>query len=271
MYSGFTEGKVIDNEDMVIVLFQLSSRESLRKEHDGIMNRSGVYLHLSATEDGRPSIYAGQARHLETRGAHPTRIKDRDLVILAARGEDPWNMDENWRQELEHLLIKGLVEREETHNIVCENKKREPDSYCEDKEEIHAWFDSLLSELKDQEVPGYTEKKYGEPKVELYSIKSSQRATKNHFKVDGARYIPSTGRVTVPIGSVATGNQYCVPISHQEVKTELIKSGILEPVEPEGEHFRFTEEYTFGSRSEATAVIINSPKGWKAAGWELDG
>ena len=143
MYSGFTEGKVIDKGDMVIVLFQPSSRESLRKEHVGIMNRSGVYLHLSATEDGRPSIYAGQARHLETRGAHPARIKDRGLVILAAR-RDPRDMDENWRQELEHLLIKGLVKREESDNIVCENKKREPDSYCEDKEEIHTWFKSLL-------------------------------------------------------------------------------------------------------------------------------
>ncbi|SVD04765.1 uncharacterized protein METZ01_LOCUS357619, partial [marine metagenome] len=153
-------------------------------------------------------------------------------------------------------------------NIVCENKKREPASYCEDNKEIHTWFKSLLSELKDQEVPGYTDKKYGEPKVELYSIKSSQRATKNHFKVDGARYIPSTGRVTVPIGSLATGNQHCVPIPHQEVKTELINSDILES---KGRYFRFTEKYTFGSQSEATAVIINSPKGWDAAGWELDG
>jgi hypothetical protein len=269
MYSDFTEEKVIDNEDkdMVIVLFPPSSRESLRKKHDGIMNRSGVYLHLSATEDGRPSIYAGQARHLETRGAHPARIKDRDLVILAAR-RDPRDMDENWRQELEHLLIKGLVKREESDNIVCENKKREPASYCEDKEEIHTWFKSLLRGLKDRKVPGFFTKKYGDPKVELYSIKSSQRATKNHFEVDGARYIPSTGRVTVPIGSLASRNRSCVPISHQEVKTDLIKSGILKL---EGKQFRFTKEYPFGSRSEATAVIINSPKGWEAAGWELDG
>ena len=271
MYSDFTEEKVTENEDMVIVLFQPSSRKSLRKDHDGIMNRSGVYLHLSTTEDGvRPSIYAGQARHLETRGAHSTRIKDKGLVILAAR-RAPRDMDENWRQELEHLLIKDLVDREESHNIVCDNKKMESASYCveEEKGKIRTWFYSLLSELEDHGVPGYTKVGYSKHDVKLYSIKSSQRATKNHFKVEKARV--AAGRVTVPKESLTTVNQDCVPISHQEVKTELIKSGILEPVEPEGEHFRFTEEYTFGSRSEATAVIINGNKGWKAAGWELDG
>lgn len=262
-----------------------SEIKAIRKENRLIIKKRGfdanpgVYIHLSFIDDSdiynssqyngfapnTPILYAGQATHLGTRGANQVRIANKDLIILIKKSK---NMDENWRQHLEHLLIKYFFDREEKIGIKSANKKGERGSFCTDdeKKNIIKWFKELKKILKKRKIHGFFESHPYPTEREIEVWNAGGRS----FKVERAEYTKPFGRLKVPKNSFASKSHSSVDIADQEYKTELITSGILKPVDVEGKtkYYQFTKDHIFRSKTLATRVIMNNTKGWDAAGWQ---
>ena len=134
--------------------------------------QSGVYFymrHLTKDDDNanlhRPHVYAGQAAHLGSRAGKKARLRNKNIVVFVGlRPKECANtnydlnemLDENWRQHLEHLMIRWLCKQSIYQNISVENGRSEHASKCDQslKMEIETFFDSMIGALNPFKIWG---------------------------------------------------------------------------------------------------------------------
>jgi hypothetical protein len=247
-----------------VVIFSPDERKDARSKNRDVFGKSGVYLYVNENKvEKTASIYAGQARHLDSRADDPKRILNRHSIILITRKGNQ-QMDENWRQHLEHLLIQNLTDRAPQYGFICENRSREPASYASTgvRSTIQSWYNELENELSSKGVVGFDKRKFTPPNTETYYCQSESSARTKVYNAI-CEYSEDAGTVYVKEGSFAAIGRWQVAVTHQKVKTNLIDKRILVEAELNGKPcYRFTQDVTFFSQSEATAVIVNSPISW---------
>jgi len=258
-----------------VVIFSPKERKTTRAANRDIFGKSGIYLYVNESKTRNTvSIYAGQARHLDSRADDPKRFMNDDgstkytSIVLITR-EGNLQMDENWRQHLEHLLIADLTDRSRGKGFICENRTREPASYATEKEReiIEFWYTELEEELAMRGIAGFDNRKFSAPSTQTYYCESGKSARTKIFKAIG-EYSEVAGTVHVLEGSYAAIHRWQVAVTHQRVKSNLIEKGILIEDKLDGKDcYRFTQDVTFSSKTEATAVIVNSPRSWDDNLW----
>ena len=262
-------------------------RETTRDIHPKEFNNSGVYILTSfhnyddldkgifgqqIGDKDRVQVYAGQARHFDSRTNDPKRLNDQDFFYLIGikcppdfqEGAPQWKMDENWRQHLEHKLIAKLKKNATDWGFDCTNNKGESRSFADDEtiEKIEMWYEKLERILEHMECPGFVEEHTH------YNLANttkrhwdSMNSTKKHFKANGWE-ISSTSKsspVRIVKGSLATFSRWQIAIRYQEIKSELISENILKKRTIAGkDYYEFQSDWTFNNKSEASAVITNS-------------
>jgi len=258
-----------------VVIFSPEERKKARAENREVFGKSGVYLYVNENKNEKTaSIYVGQARHLDSRADDPKRFTDDDgstkysSIVLITR-EDDLQMDENWRQHLEHLLIDNLTDRSKRKGFVCENRTREPASYATKKERgiIESWYSELEKELEMSGIAGFDSRNFFAPVTQTYHCESGKSARTKIFKAK-CEYSEVAGTVHVLKDSYAAIGRCQVAVTHQRVKSNLIEKGVLIEAKLNGKDcYRFSQDFTFSSKSEATAVIVNSPRSWNDNLW----
>lgn len=154
----------------------------------GLHGQSGVYFymrHLEGKQDhgdyNRPHVYAGQAAHLGSRAGNKTRLKNKNIVVFI--GLQPQKiknshydlnemLDENWRQHLEHLMIRWLYEQSICQSVSVENGRSEHASKASGTvaKDVKNFFDSMIEALKPLGIWGLSTADL------LYSSKGSEAA-----------------------------------------------------------------------------------------------
>jgi len=149
--------------------------------------QSGVYFymrHLEAKQDhgdyNRPHVYAGQAAHLGSRAGNMTRLKNKNIVVFI--GLQPQKienshydlnemLDENWRQHLEHLMIRWLYEQSICQSVSVENSRSEHASKASRTvgKDVEIFFESIIEALDPLGIWGLSTNS-------LYSSKGSKVA-----------------------------------------------------------------------------------------------
>jgi hypothetical protein len=134
--------------------------------------QSGVYFymrHLTEVDDPpgshRPHVYAGQAAHLGSRAGNKARLRNKNIVVFV--GLKPKKcantnydldemLDENWRQHLEHLMIRWLCKQSVYQNISVENGRSEHASKSDQslKKNVRIFFDSMIDALNPLKIWG---------------------------------------------------------------------------------------------------------------------
>ena len=134
--------------------------------------QSGVYFymrHLEGKQDhgdyNRPHVYAGQAAHLGSRAGNKTRLKNKNIVVFI--GLQPQKiknshydlnemLDENWRQHLEHLMIRWLYEQSICQSVSVENGRSEHASKASGTvaKDVKRFFGSMIEALEPLEIWG---------------------------------------------------------------------------------------------------------------------
>jgi len=249
-----------------VVKFSPDERKEARSKNREVFGKSGVYLYVKENNaENTASIYAGQARHLDSRADDPKRLEEGEYttIILITR-KDNQQMDENWRQHMEHLLINNLTERASQYGFICENRTREPASYASSgvRTRIKSWYDELENQLSSIGVVGFDNRKFAPLATQTYYCESASTARTKVYMAK-CEYSEEAGTVFVKEGSFAAIGRWQVAVTHQKVKTNLKDNNILVEDEFNGKPcYRFTKDFTFFSQSEATAVIVNSPISW---------
>ena len=229
---------------------------------------AGVYYHITNRE-GPPLVYAGKAYHLGRRAMKKSRIESvSQIVLISLTG--PRNgfglMDENWRQQLEHLMIRDLLMRDFNDKIESENKSVESQSLCHagEKKEIEIFFDTIIKKLGQlcptvfggrsaprlfSSIPDTMELKIPDKEGSLWVKDSSMCA------------VVSKDVIAEPTQSDSPG----INLSHQREKASLIERGILEEVK---DGLKFTKPHLFTTKTEAAAILLNKNQFRKSA-WKL--
>ena len=153
----------------------------------GLHGQSGVYFymrHLEGNHDrgdfSRPHVYAGQAAHLGSRAGNKTRLKNKNIVVFI--GLQPQKikdshydlnemLDENWRQHLEHLMIRWLYEQSICQSVSVENGRSEHASKASRTvgKDVERFFQSIIEALNPLRIWGLSTNS-------LYSSKGSKVA-----------------------------------------------------------------------------------------------
>lgn len=248
--------------EILLIENQNDSREQIMKvvSDEGFHGSAGVYYYITKRE-GLPLVYAGKAYHLARRAMKESRIKSVSQVILVSL-TGPKNdfglMDENWRQQVEHLMIRDLLIRDFLDQIESENKSVESQSLChaDEKKDIDNFFEKIIKKLQtlcpnvfrenptsalNDSINGFTKLKIPEDAGFLWTKENSRCAVvlegviaKPYKEEDGKRYFPS------------------INASHQREKTSLIERGVLKN---HGDEFVFTKPHLFMTKTEASAIL----------------
>jgi len=250
---------------------------SMKFHDNGVHGHPGVYYYLSITEEGVPEIYAGEAGHLGKRAGMPSRMLEKDLVVAirlkAPIENENIQMDENWRQHLEHLMINDLKRRVDDCGIIIGNSKGEGPSKCVSSERdlIQSFFEKIHEGMKQAEIPGFRNSDQGKwLKLPRIPITLGGPSSRFEVSVNQGFSLPS-GQVMICKGARATAGRAAVDIDQQRMKTSLIDSGALEECRWDNggkpTSYIFTEDCIFPTPTWASRVITNQNHGWEAAGW----
>jgi len=261
--------------EILIIEYQEKSREAIMKDVTGTKfhGSAGVYYHITIRE-GIPLVYAGKAYHLGRRAMKASRIDSVSLVILVTL-TGPKNgfglMDENWRQQMEHLMIRDLLMRDFIGQIESVNKSVESQSLChaDEKKDINIFFDKIIEELQTLCPNVFT-------KNPTASLKDSVIGF-NKLKIPGNRgdlWTKENSRCAVVLEGVFAkpyteekGIQFFPSInaSHQREKESLIERGVLNK---DVDRFVFTRSHLFMTKTEASAILIHNNQ-FKKNQWML--
>lgn len=255
---------------------------SIRDEFGHMFGGAGVYLFLTEScpeSEGRSKIYAGKARHLDSRANDKKRLEDKDFLFLIKKGKPnddvSMNMDENWRQHVEHSLIKDLMSNQAKIGFECSNRSYESKSLAEDTSHMEMWYRIMKKKLIDE----FQLLQFGKN-----PMPAKKRKPKLHLYLEG-RVLPDSpiefyGKdlIKVPEGTRCRTSQkagltldekkikFSVDIPYQEYKKELIENEIL-VWKDELECWAFDEDQWFTSLSQMAAIVNNTQKGshiWEA-------
>jgi hypothetical protein len=262
--------------EILLIENQNNSREDIMKvvSDEGFHGSAGVYYYITK-RDGMPLVYAGKAYHLARRAMKESRIKSVSqviLVTLTGPKSDFGLMDENWRQQMEHLMIRDLLMRDFIGQIESENKSVESQSLChaDEKKDINIFFDKIIEELQTlcpnvftknptaslkDSVIGFTKLKIPGNRGNLWTKENSRCAVvlegvfaKPYTEEKGIQFFPS------------------INASHQREKESLIERGVLIK---DQDRFVFTRPHLFMTKTEASAILIHNNQ-FKKDKWMLN-
>ena len=265
------------NEEGVILIIDNENRKDMIKiiTEKGYHGASGVYYHLKNIDSENPTVYAGKAYHLGRRAFQISRLEDVDKVILICLKKPPEEieiklMDENWRQQMEYLLIHDLRKRTFFGLIELGNTSVESQSLCDvdEKKRIRGFFEEAKSRLEEKLPKIFS-------KIEIGQISNIDGV--NEYIIPNRKeslWIKESVGAFVKKGTTAKGyskdeekNVFKgINLSHQREKMALIELGILKKEDSES-NFIFTEDHLFSTKTEAAAILINYnrfiKKSWK--------
>ncbi|MBT5380083.1 MAG: GIY-YIG nuclease family protein [Opitutae bacterium] len=221
---------------------------------------SGIYILVGQEgEDGRPTLYIGEAEKVRNRLDSHYAKKDfwQQAIIFTTKG-DPLNKAEV--QYLEARLVERASKLKRCQLDNANNPQR-PGLSEADEAEVAGYLDEMLSLLP---VIG----------VDAFESVSETTSDKQRFFLNGSEWeatgYPTNNGFAVEAGSIARGRH--VPSMPEHVpgdfkkREQLIADGILIY---ENERYRFTVEYEFTSPSLAAAVCkgrsANGRVDWKDA------
>lgn len=225
------------------------------------LEQTGVYLLLGPKEDGEGEmIYIGEGDPVRPRLESHYAQKDfwnRAVCFSAGNGQ----LNKAHVQFLEAALIQRAkaAKRLPLDNA---NQPTEPSLSEADRADMQVFLENMLGMLPVLGIHAF------ERAAPVAATAKSQLACKGKG-VAAQGYEASQGFV-VKAASLAVGE--AVPSMQQhvrgmfELRQELIGNGVLAP---EGDHFRFTQDYVFSSPSTAAAVVLgrsaNGRIEWKDA------
>ena len=260
-----------------------SNLKEIRKEHGHMFGGAGVYLFLTEScpdSEGRSKIYAGKARHLDSRANDKKRLEGKDFLFLIKKGEpdgdESMHMDENWLQQIEHLLIRDLMSKQAHVGFECSNRSYESKSLAKKESiiQMNKWYETLKKKLIEE----FQLRQFGDKPINSKVRKPLLFLQIKDF-VHSNPPIEFFGKdlIKVPKGTSCRTSQkagisleerkmkFSVDIPYQEYKKELIANKILE-WDGDGERWEFKKDQWFTSLSQMAAIVNNTQKG--ASIWE---
>ena len=277
------EYKVFVENDIHGYVLAVPSDAEYRKKARGsklynhMFGGAGVYLYITnKVGKKRPQIYAGKATHLDARANDHSRLKSKDFLVLIKKGNEKTSvhMDENWRQQVEHRLIDDLMKHQLQRGYDCLNKSYESESLMDEKERkvVNSWYNRLVKCLVED---------FGLPYFDKNSLSDNQReVVLRIWYNDGESYVSKENPglfygkdlIKIPKGSFCRSARedgkykFSIDVRYQNLKWELIKTGVLEWKEEKG-YYLFTKDMWFTSLTQMAAIVYNTQKGasiWKA-------
>ena len=267
-----------DVEGVILIIGKNENRDEMIDfiTDKGYHGASGVYYHIKNVNSETPYAYAGKAYHLGRRAFQKSRLIDVDKVILICLKTSPEEkeivlMDENWRQQMEYLLIHDLRKRAFFGCIELGNTSVESQSLCkvDEKKRIREFFEEAKRRLEEK-LPNVflkfdTGKISNIDGVAEYIIPKREKES---------LWIKESVGAFVKKGTTAKGyskdeekNVFKgINLSHHREKMALIELGILKKEDSES-NFIFTEDHLFSTKTEAAAILIHKnqfvKKSWK--------
>lgn len=267
-----------DVEGVILIIDKNENRDEMIDfiTDKGYHGASGVYYHIKNVNSETPSAYAGKAYHLGRRAFQKSRLIDVDKVILICLKTSPGEkeivlMDENWRQQMEYLLIHDLRKRAFFGCIELGNTSVESQSLCkvDEKKRIREFFEEAKSRLEEKLPNVFLKFDTGKISkidgVEEYIIPNRTESL----------WIKESVGAFVKKGTTAKGyskdeekNVFKgINLSHHREKTGLIDLGILVKRETETD-FIFKEDHLFSTKTEAAAILIHKNQ-FRKNSWKL--
>ena len=270
--------KAGSDEGVILIIDKNEKRDKMIDfiTDKGYHGASGVYYHIKNVNSETPYAYAGKAYHLGRRAFQKSRLEDVDKVILICLKKPPEEieiklMDENWRQQMEYLLIHDLRKRAFFGCIELGNTSVESQSLCDvdEKKRIRVFFEEAKSRLEEK-LPKVFSKIEGESISNIVGV--NEYIIPNREKE--SLWIKESVGAFVKEGTTANGysedeekNVFKgINLSHQREKMALIELAILKKEDSQS-NFIFTEDHLFSTKTEAAAILIHKnqfvEKSWK--------
>lgn len=259
--------KAGNDEGVILIIDNNENRDEMIEfiTEKGYHGASGVYYHIKNVDSEIPNVYAGKAYHLGRRAFQKSRLVDVDKVILICLKKPPEEieiklMDENWRQQMEYLLIHDLRKRTFFGLIELGNTSVESQSLCDvdEKKRIRGFFEEAKSRLEEKLPKLFSKIGIKDPSnivgVNEYIIPNRKESL----------WIKESVGAFVKKGTTAKGYSKDeeknifkgINLSHHREKMALIELGILEKEDSES-NFIFTEDHLFSTKTEAAAILIS--------------
>lgn len=226
------------------------------------LNQTGVYLLLGPREDGEGEmLYIGEGDPVRPRLESHYAQKDfwnRAVCFVAAPGQ----LNKAHVQFLEANLVR-LANAAKRLPLDNANQPAEPSLSEADCADMQVFLENMLGMLPVLGIHAF------EQAAPMAATVAQTVLTCRGKGVTASGYEATQGFV-VKAGSHAVGES--APSLQQHVRgmfdlrQELIGNGVLQP---EGDHYRFTQDYVFSSPSTAAAVVLgrsaNGRVEWKDA------
>ena len=246
-----------DNDQVTAIL-----REAGKGEHHAhFFNRSGVYVYFLNHNDEQ-KVYVGQATNLESRALNKARLKrERVTRVLLFSTRRKHQFNEAEIQHLEYYVLRRL----NNSNKLVKNAQSVSPSIGSEKltSGVEDWFISMEKYLEGR-FDGVFDN--ADPIGFDVEIELRERDNATHYCISRAMFNPTTKRVQIiKDETVASHRRWQVPKTYQEVKTNLISTGLLK-LKPGayGKHahdgYEFSTNLVLMNITEATTIILNAPQ-----------
>jgi len=227
------------------------------------LGQTGVYLLLGPREDGEGErIYIGEGDPIRPRLESHYAQKDfwnRAVCFIAAPGQ----LNKAHVQFLEANLVR-LAKAAKRLPLDNGNQPAEPSLSEADCADMQVFLENMLGMLPVLGIHAFEHAAAVTPSAAMTMLTCKGKG------VLASGYEATQGFV-VKAGSLAAGTT--VPSMQQHVRgcfdlrQQLIQNGVLQP---DGNHFHFTQDYVFSSPSTAAAVVLgrssNGRVDWKDSG-----
>ena len=227
------------------------------------LGQTGVYLLLGPREDGEGErLYIGEGDPIRPRLESHYAQKDfwnRAVCFIAA----PDQLNKAHVQFLEANLVR-LAKAAKRLPLDNGNQPAEPSLSEADCADMQVFLENMLGMLPVLGIHAFEQAAAVTPNAAMPMLTCKGKG------VLASGYEATQGFV-VKTGSLAAGT--AVPSMQQHVRgcfdlrQQLIQNGVLLP---DGDHFRFTQDYVFSSPSTAAAVVLgrssNGRVDWKDSG-----
>ena len=219
---------------------------------------SGIYILVGQEgEDGRPTLYIGEAEKVRNRLDSHYAKKDfwQQAIIFTTKG-DPLNKAEV--QYLEARLVERASKLKRCQLDNANNPQR-PGLSEADEAEVAGYLDEMLSLLPVLGIDAFEKTEAPTTDQRIYYLKGKE--------CKGTGFETNNG-FAVASGSLARSSIVPSLVGHRfaEVREQLIKDGVI--VATEGK-LKFSADHEFPSPSQAAAVLMgrnaNGRTEWKDA------
>ena len=262
--------------ELIVIAFHNKNTSTRKKtlldELDGFAGNPGVYYHMRHLNEfsGKPYFYAGQAHDLKKRGADG-RVNDKNIAIFIKMKKI--DMDENWKQHLEYLMIYDLKQMEADGHILVENTRDENPSNCRPhvKTKISSFFEDMKKKLTEIDV--WCKEFAKAKKINWASEKPVLIGKKGKgIQIENAQlFINQNGSsyVRVMKGSHIRYDRGGIDNSDFKEKQSMITNGTLEESSIQGElSYRFTRDCLISSKTRASAICLGKNT-FKEEDWDI--